>query len=115
MAKKKVDRRIEDQEAHRILQNVRRSINKAAGTDPDRQFVVNRYVYQRLQGDERKPHKNLKEALYKDNPCCDGCKKKLRNLRGINIHRKDSQKTYLLQNCVLMHPRCHTELHKRGD
>ena len=80
MEKKKIDGRIIDQEAHRILQSVRQSIKEAAGIDPDRQFVVNRYVYQRLQLDERKPHKKLKEALFKDNPYCYGCKKKLRNL-----------------------------------
>ena len=114
VAKNTLNSRIADSEANRILQNTRRSISKTAGTDPDRLFLINRYVFQRLQGDERKPHKKLKTALYKaNNKCCD-CGKKIKELKGVHIHRIDSRKAYSLDNCQLMHPKCHQLLHKEN-
>ena len=112
VAKNTPNSRIADPEANRILQNTRRSISNSAGTDPDRLFTINRYVFSRLQLDERKPHKKLKTALYKaNNKCCD-CGKKIKELKGVHIHRRDSRKAYSLENCQLMHPKCHQQHHK---
>ena len=114
VAKNTLNSRIADTEAYRILQNTRRSISKSAGTDPDRLFTINRYVFSRLQLDERKPHKKLKTALYKaSNKCCD-CGKKIKELKGVHIHRIDSRKAYSLDNCQLMHPKCHQLHHKEN-
>ena len=104
--------RIADPEANRILQNTRRSISKSAGTDPDRLFTINRYVFSRLQLDERKPHKKLKAALYEKDSNCFYCRERLKDLKGVHIHRKDARKAYSLENCQLMHPKCHQQHHK---
>ncbi len=114
VAKNTLDSRIADPEAYRILQNTRRSISKSAGTDPDRLFTINRYVFSRLQLDERKPHKKLKTALYKANNKCCGCGKRIKELKGVHIHRKDARKAYSLENCQLMHSKCH-ELHHKEN
>ena len=114
VAENTLDSRIADPEAYRILQNTRRSISKSAGTDPDRLFTINRYVFSRLQLDERKPHKKLKTALYKANNKCCGCGKRIKELKDVHIHRIDSRKAYRLENCQLMHPNCHQRPRSSG-
>jgi len=115
MAEKPIDSRITDPEGHQILKDTRCRIHEAAGSDPDRLFVLNRYVYSRLQLDERKQHYKLKRALFENYPHCYACKKELLQIRDLELHRLDSNRGYVLENCVLMHRECHQELHHASE
>jgi len=98
-----------------ILKYVRKAIRDYAGDDPDKWFCVNRHVYQRLQGDERKPKEKIRKQLLKSKkPICYYCKEKIKVKKGIHLHRLDGNRGYSLENCVLMHPKCHEQYHKEN-
>ena len=94
-----------------ILKYVRKAIRDYAGGDQDKWFLANRYVYARLQQDEGKTKRKVKNELWKSNPVCYYCKEKLKSKRGVHLHRLDSNRGYSLDNCVLMHGKCHTKYH----
>lgn len=95
-----------------ILKYVRKAIRDYAGDDLDKWFRANRYVYQRLQGDERKMKEKIKNELLKSNPICHYCKETIKVKKGIHLHRLDGNRGYSLENCVLMHQKCHEQYHK---
>jgi len=97
-----------------ILKYVRKVIRDYAGDDPDKWFLANRHVHQRLHGDERKTAEKIKNELLKSNPICHYCKEKLKVKKGIHIHRLDDNRGYSLENCVLMHQKCHEQYHKEN-
>ncbi|MHC4143619.1 MAG: HNH endonuclease signature motif containing protein [Planctomycetota bacterium] len=97
-----------------ILRYVRKAIRDYAGGDPDKWFLANRHIYRRLQLDERKTSKKVKGELWKSNPVCYYCKEKLKSKRGIHIHRLVDNRGYSLENCVLMHQKCHEQYHREN-
>ena len=60
-------------EGHRILERVRKDIRGAAKGDSDELFYLNRFVFSRLQLDERKIKEPIKEKLMKENVMCKHC------------------------------------------
>jgi hypothetical protein len=103
-------------DAKEILEATRRAISNCAGSDPDKQFYVNRFVFARLQLDERRTKTQIKkELLEADNPSCGysgcGCGKSIDSRRGVHLHRRDTTRGYSRENCVLMHSECHTRYH----
>jgi len=53
-----------------ILNETRKAITDFAGDDPDRWFYANRFVFARLQLDERKTKTDIKKALLESNQPC---------------------------------------------
>ncbi|MCX5644662.1 MAG: hypothetical protein NTZ17_08240 [Phycisphaerae bacterium] len=103
-------------DAKEILAATRRAISECAGSDPDRLFYVNRFVFARLQVDERKTKTKIKkELLDADSPSCgySGCTHggSIESRRGIHLHRRNTTRGYSRDNCVLMHADCHTKYH----
>ena len=97
-----------------ILEATRRAISECAGGDPDKSFYVNRFVFARLQLDERRTKTQIKkELLEADNPSCgySGCGKSIDSKRGVHLHRRDTTRGYSRDNCVLMHGECHVKYH----
>ena len=97
-----------------ILKYVRKAIRDYAGDDPDKWFLGNRQVYARLQQDERKTKEKVRKHLKKSNPICNFCKEKFTVKKGIHLHRLDDNRGYSLENCVLMHQKCHEQYHKEN-
>lgn len=98
-------------EPEEILEKTRELIRDCAGQDQDRLFYVNRYVFARLQLDERKVKTTVKSHLLDANQPCYLCSKSFKSRVGIHLHRLDGTRGYSDDNCVLMHPECHTRYH----
>jgi hypothetical protein len=95
------------------LDVTRRAIREYAGQDFDRWFYANRFVFARLQLDERRTKVKIKKDLLDTQPRCayERCNLAFDDKRGIHLHRIDSTRGYTHENCVLMHNECHTEYH----
>lgn len=94
-----------------ILRRTREMIRKHAGSDPDKWFYANRFVFARLQLDERRTKAAIKRELREASGRCGYCGKPFREHQGIHLHRTDSSRGYSRANCVLMHPTCHRRHH----
>ena len=98
-------------EPQEILDETRKAIDAYAGEDPDKRFYANRFVFARLQLDERRTKTKIKGQLLDTRPVCDYCKETFPTKTGIHLHRVDGAFGYSLRNCVLMHRECHTKYH----
>jgi hypothetical protein len=96
--------------ARKILEHTRKLIMEAAGLSVDDWFYINRFVYARLQLEER-AQKPAKTALFrKQDGKCYLCKKPIENLKVADIHRLNEGKWYLEEgNAVLVHRTCHQQ------
>lgn len=94
-----------------ILDQTRKAINDCAADDPDKWFYANRFVFARLQLDERRTKTQVKKQLLEDDKPCHYCHKPIDNKVGVHLHRLDAERGYSLDNSVLMHPDCHTKYH----
>ncbi len=100
-------------EPREILQTTRQAIGQYAGQDPDKWFYANRFVFARLQLDERRTKTQIKKDLLEAQAMCDydGCRLGFDSTRGVCLHRVDGSRAYSRENCVLMHPDCHQKYH----
>jgi len=98
-------------EPQEILDQTRKAISDHAGNDPDKWFYANRFVFARLQLDERKTKTQIKKELLEANKPCYYCDKPIDNKVGVHLHRINGGRGYSVDNCVLMHPDCHTKYH----
>ena len=94
-----------------ILEQARQAIEAHGGGDPDKWFYANRYVFARLQLDERKTKDGVKRELLDSGVPCEACGKPFESKRGVHLHRIDEEKGYSRANCALMHPKCHQDHH----
>lgn len=96
-----------------ILEHARLVMDLAAGDDVDLRFKLNRWVYARLQLDERRAKSVIKKELWRMGmtSCCK-CNKRFPALNGVHIHREDGDAGYSLQNCILLCRPCHQKLHR---
>ncbi len=94
-----------------ILENTRRAISEHAGDDPDKWFYTNRFVFARLQLDERKIKTQVKKELLEAQKPCGYCGKSFEGTADVHLHRVDGERGYSLGNCALMHRECHTKYH----
>lgn len=90
-----------------ILDRTRQMIAEHAEGDPDKWWYANRFVFARLQLDERKTKSSIKQELLDSSAKCHGCGKPFETRRNVHLHRLDGDKAYSKANCVLMHPDCH--------
>jgi hypothetical protein len=96
-----------------ILDVTRQAIREYAGRDPDKWFYANRFVFARLQLDERRTKVQIKKDLLDTQPRCayEGCNVAFDGKPGIHLHQIDGTRGYTRENCVLMHNECHTKYH----
>jgi hypothetical protein len=99
-----------EQQLKELLEETRERIRTLTNDDPDEWFYANRYVFSRLSLDERKTKTGIKKALAP----CDFCGKVFEIRKDIHIHRRDGERGYSSENCVLMHPECHQKHHKES-
>jgi len=97
-----------------ILEETRKQIEAYAGDDPDKRFYVNRFVFARLQLDERKTKVEVKKRLMESSQPCHYCRKPFENSSGNHLHRMDGECGYSDDNCVLMHAECHIKYHQEN-
>lgn len=95
-----------------ILKMARESIKKISENDPDKWFYANRYVFARLQLDERKTKTDIKRRLIDSNSPCHYCGKSFESKKDICLHRLEGSRGYNQENCALMHRNCHTRYHQ---
>ena len=94
-----------------ILKRTREMISEHAGGDADKWWYANRFVFARLQLDERKTKTNVKRKLLDASRPCHACGEPFESKRDIHLHRLDGSKAYSDANCVLMHAECHRRHH----
>ncbi len=95
-----------------ILEHTRRLIAEHAGDDPDEWWYANRFVFARLNLDERKTKTEVKQRLFERKAPCHHCGKAFTTRKNVHLHRLDNLKGYRDDNCVLMHDNCHEKYHK---
>jgi 5-methylcytosine-specific restriction endonuclease McrA len=95
-----------------LYKQIKARIKREAKT-PDEWFYLNRFIYSRLQLDERRLKEKIKDELFKATPTCAFCGQKFDSEKGVEIHRKDGEKGYSRENCVLVHRECHEKLHSK--
>lgn len=112
MAKREVDsdvKRIGDG----ILRQVRFILDETSHDDDNLRFKLNRWVYARLQLDEIRVKRPIKQALWDaGQTSCAECRKKFPTLKGVEIHRKNESLAYSAKNCVLLCRPCHQGMGK---
>lgn len=102
-------------ELEQILAKIRETIKVYSNGNPDKWFYANRFIFARLQQDERKTKDKIKADLSDQNSKCHywNCPEKdIKDLKGIHVHRLDGLKGYSLENCVLSHGDCHENIHR---
>ena len=91
-----------------ILNQVRKELTKAANGDVLLYFKLNRWIHSRLLQYEIQIKKPIKKALWDSGMrSCQRCKKEFTSIKGIEIHRKDSNLGYSKENCELLCKPCH--------
>ena len=91
-----------------VLHHVRFIIDMAAGSDEVIRFKLNRWVYGRLQQDEIQQKRPVKQELWDSGVrSCQRCGKEFESIKGVEIHRKDREKIYSVENCELLCRQCH--------
>ena len=94
-----------------ILKQVRVALSQAAPGDVDLRFKINRWVYSRLQLDERSGKPAIKQKLWDGGRWkCPIDGKGAESLKGLELHRVDPTLSYSIDNCVLLHRECHQGL-----
>ena len=94
-----------------ILDTTRRLIVEHAAGDPDKWWYANRYVFARLQLDERQTKARIKRRLLDAGGPCHHCGKAFESRKNVHLHRLDGNRGYAEGICVLVHGECHRRLH----
>src|SRR5262245_54480439 len=88
-----------------ILSHVRDCLDRECKNDPDLRFLVNRWVFSRLQLDYGLEPKRVKTALLRSGMSdCQGVRPHRGNLE---VHRLDDSIGYTEENCILLCKACH--------
>ncbi len=104
-----------DEKAKKILTEVRERIDKAACGDADAWFKINRYVYARLQLDERKTKPKKVDLFDSQKGLCWICKKRIDNIKDTDTHRLEAELGYgEKDSVVLVHRKCHQQIQTGG-
>ncbi len=101
----------ESMEPADILAWTRKAIREHSGSDPDKWFYANRFVFARLHLDERKTKTSIKRRLLEADTPCYVCGQPFGTKTGVHIHRLDGGRGYSDENCVLVHSECHAHVH----
>lgn len=94
-----------------LLTYVRSYLDINTGKDETLRFALNRFVYARLQLDERKSKTGIKQALWENGDAkCNHCGEMFASLKGVELHRVNRTERYLAENCVLLCKPCHMKV-----
>ncbi len=94
-----------------LLDHVRFVIAQVAGEDKDLQFKLNRWIFSRLLQDEIRIKRPIKKTLWEQGiKACQACGEVFDSLKTVELHRKDSTRSYSVDNCELLCRECHQEL-----
>lgn len=94
-----------------ILRNTRSAIKEAAGNDEVLHFKLSRWVYSRLLAKEIARKRPIKKQLWESGmKSCQICGKEFKTIKGVEIHRKNSDLGYSIKNCVLLCRPCHQSI-----
>ena len=97
--------------ARQILERARSQIKEAAGRDSDIRFKINRYVYARLQLDEKKEKPKKADLFDKQKGLCRICGERIDNIKDTDTHRINEELGYDdANNVVLVHRSCHQRM-----
>ena len=92
----------------KILEHARFVIELAARDDTQMRFKLRRWVYARLLQDEIREKRPVKQALWDSGiRACQRCGEKFSTIKGVEIHRKDADGVYSVENCQLLCRKCH--------
>jgi len=93
----------------KILEHARFAIELAARDDTRMRFKLRRWVYARLLQDEIREKRPVKQALWDSGiRACQKCgKERFSTIKGVEIHRKDADEGYSVENCQLLCRKCH--------
>ena len=94
-----------------ILDKARSLIQESSRGNADKWWYINRFVFARLQLDERKTKTDVKKWLLESNQPCYYWGKLFLDGKNIHLHRLDAERGYSRENCVLMHQECHEKFH----
>ena len=94
-----------------ILNHVRDHLDRECHNDPDLRFLVNRWVFARLQLDARKETNRVKKALMESGMA--ECQGNGPHGGGLEVHRLDGSVRYKEENCILLCKECHKREGKR--
>ena len=98
-----------------ILNHINFVMDISSGDDANLRFKLNRWVYSRLLQSEIKAKRPIKKKLWESgmNTCqAPKCNKIFKSLKNVEIHRKNQQKIYSIENCILVCRECHEKLGK---
>ena len=99
-----------------ILRQVRVMLDLATGDDELMRFMVNRWVFARLQEDERGIKRPIKKHLWESgSQKCQACGQPFNSVKGVELHRTDPSKGYSVENCELLCRECHHEIGDNSD
>lgn len=94
-----------------ILNYVRDRLDRECQNDADLRFLVNRWVFSRLQLDYRQETKRVKKTLLESGMSkCQGSGPHSGNLQ---VHRLNESSGYTEKNCILLCGACHKREGKR--
>ena len=74
-------------EPQEILDDVRNAIREHSGGDADKWFYANRFVFARLQLDERRTKTQIKGELLESGAACHYCGRAIEERSGVHLHR----------------------------
>ena len=94
-----------------ILEETRQRILDCGGGDPDKWWYANRFVFARLNADERRTKSSIKKQFLAAGGPCHACGEPFVQAKGVHLHRLAASKGYSEANCVLMHGPCHEKWH----
>jgi hypothetical protein len=93
----------------KILEHARFVIGLAAKDDTRMRLKLRRWVYARLLQDEIREKRPIRKALWNLGTRACRCGEKFSTIKGVEIHRKDADKDYSVENCELLCRKCHQE------
>jgi hypothetical protein len=94
-----------------ILNYVRDWLDRECRNDPNLRFLVNKWVFSRLQLDSRQETERVKKSLMEHGITeCQGDGPHQGNLQ---VHRLDESMRYTEENCILLCEACHKREGKR--
>jgi len=95
-----------------LLSHINFVLDTVSGDDHVLRFKLNRWIYARLHQKEVQSKKPIKKELWNSgNKQCSKCHKKFKTIKNVEIHRKDQNKIYSIDNCVLVCKECHEKMH----
>jgi hypothetical protein len=109
----------QEQVAKVILKFARDQIQAVSQGNEGRAFAVRRYVYIRLQMDERgtpASRKKLKMTKFDEQKgICPICGERIEKIKGTHLHRKNASEGYSSENVELVHAQCHGKQQEQKD